>query len=323
MTTGAELAERVKGKPPAPLYNGVMAPDKWTMFGRMAVELADTDFAPKGLRKNPPALLAVMCYGDSLGLHPMVALKECHSIDGKVGISGALMLALIRQAGHKVKFVTIRDSDGKFIGVEAHGQRMKEEREGRKKVMVVDDEDVWSFTMADAEQAELLSKHGWKKYPQAMCRWRAVAGLARFLFPDVFAGQAIYTPDEAEEAAYNERRVINGAPVDATGGDDEPDYGDDPELAAWLVALFACANTIEQGRWMPKKIKLALKGKTQEEREEVAREVAAWIAEQGVDAPPRPEPAAEDAGEGEIVEPEDENIPFGVDDEDEDDRLIP
>lgn len=307
-------------KTPIPLHNGVMSPDKWTLFGRMSVALSNTDFIPKGMRGNPPAIMGCMVYGDALGLHPAIALKEIHVIDGKVGLSGALMLAKIREAGHKVKFVTMRDADGGFIGVTAQGERIAMMKEGRKLVPTTVEEDEWSFTIADAHTAGLLpqesAKAAWNRYPQAMCRWRAVSGLARFLFADVFAGGAVYVPEEAEEAADEAARVRNGAVVER----DDPetaDYGDDPDLAGWLVALFAAANSIEQGRWMPKKIKLALKGKTQDEREEVARQVAEWIAEQGLDAPPRPnsEAEAETVEDAVVVEP-DEDIPFGHEDDD-------
>jgi hypothetical protein len=30
-----------------PLYNGVISPDRWTTFGRMAHAVANTDFVPK------------------------------------------------------------------------------------------------------------------------------------------------------------------------------------------------------------------------------------------------------------------------------------
>jgi hypothetical protein len=95
------------------------------------------------------------------------------------------------------------------------------------------------------------------KTPKLMCRWRALAQVARFLFSDVFVGQSIYTPDEAEEIAYGERVNRNGAPAE-TGqerSEGDIDYGSDPWLAAWLVALFAAANDMEPGVWLPKKVR--------------------------------------------------------------------
>jgi hypothetical protein len=74
--------------------------------------------------------MACLVFGDSLGLHPSTALKEVFVADGKVGISGALMLALIRNAGHKIEWEEITTEnieqtvlgDG-FVGWKCIGQR--------------------------------------------------------------------------------------------------------------------------------------------------------------------------------------------------------
>lgn len=293
-------------KPPIPFRNGVMAPDKWTLFARLANTVANTDFAPKGLRGSPESIMACLVYGDSLGIHPSVALKEVYMVDGKPGISGALMIAMIRRDGHKLSFKTLRDEQGNFVGSVCHGKRMVYKVVNRKTVGEVDEEDEWQFTLDDATRAGLYpatsDKAAWRKYPEVMCRWRAVAQLARFLFPDVFAGGAVYIPDEVDEAYYSERAIKNGSPVASVEGDDATDYGDDPDLAAWLIALFAAANEIEPGRFLSKKVKLLLKDKTQDERATLAIEIAEWIAEQGVDPPSKPNtPEAAEEVDGELV----------------------
>jgi hypothetical protein len=290
-------------RPPLPLYNGVMSPDRWTMLGRIATTTADTDFVPKGLRGKPGAVMACLLYGDSLGLHPSVSLTDVYVADGKVGISGALMLAKIREAGHKVKFETLRGEDGSYVGSTAKGWRLVEGE--------IVDEDEWTYTMEDARRAGLYPnsspKAAWMKSPEVMCRWRAVAQLSRFLFPDVFRGGSIYTPDEAEEVAYSERISRNGsapgadAPPAAESQEGEPEWGDDPLLAAWLLALFAQANEIEDGVWLPKKVKLALKGRTQPEREEFAVGLAAWITEHGQVPAERPVETEQVADEDVVV----------------------
>jgi hypothetical protein len=117
------------------------------------------------------------------------------------------------------------------------------------------------------------------KYPAVMCRWRALAQLSRFLFADLFSGVSVYTPDEAEEAAAAERfRLRNGAEQAEQAADPEAiDYGDDPELAGWLIALISAVNDLEPGRWLPKKVALEMKGKTQEQREQFAQGLVKWI----------------------------------------------
>lgn len=284
----------VRKQPMLPLHNGIVSPDKWATFGRIAVTTADTDFVPKGLRGKPEAVMACLLYGDSLGLHPSVSLSDVFVADGKPGVSGALMLSLIRTAGHKITFEWIDgvwpgDTTGevKRYGARCFGQRIEDGE--------VVETDEWTYTMVDAKQAGLWPnsnpKAAWMKTPMVMCRWRALAQLVRFLFPDVLRGGSIYIPDEAEEASYSERLRVNGAAVpdeDRDSGGDI-DYGDDPEIATWLLTLFAAANEVEPGTWLPAKVRIALRGKSPEEREALAQEVFEWIESHGIAAPERPE----------------------------------
>jgi hypothetical protein len=246
--------------------------------------------------------MACLLYGDSLGLHPSTSLTDIHVINGRVGISGALMLAKIRDAGHKITFEWIEgEIEGKeglqIVGVTAKGQRIVNGE--------VEDEDEWTYTLDDARQAGLLSddpKAAWFKTPKVMLRWRALAQLTRFLFSDVFRSGSVYIPDEAEEIAYSERRLVNGTEAaPAQTGDAGIEYGDDPLLAAWLVSLFAMANDVEPGTWLPKKQQLALRGKTQEDREALAQEIVDWIEERNLIAPERPVEDIEEAEEADFT----------------------
>lgn len=287
----------IEVKQPVPqigLYNGLMSPDRWSLFGRIAYAIKDTEFVGKAMRKRPDAIMACLLYGDSLNLHPSVSLTDVYIVDGHPGISGALMLAKIREAGHKIRFEELYDDQGVHTGATAYGERIKDGE--------VEETDEWTYTIEDAIRAGLLPnsspKAAWNTVPKVMCRWRALAQLARFLFPDVFRGQAIYTPDEAEEIAHAAIRARNGAPVvqaDPEQEEEQADYGSDPALASWLVALFAAANEVEAGVWLPKKVAMTLKGKTQEEREQFAQQLAAWIGEHDAVVPERPGEEIEDA----------------------------
>jgi hypothetical protein len=183
-----------------------------------------------------------------------------------------------------------------FIGWKCTGQRIKRGK--------VTDADSWTYTMEDAKRAGLFpnssAKAAWMKTPKLMCRWRALAQVARFLFSDVFVGQAIYLPDEAEEAAYSDRLNRNGSPQQGGENENAIDYGDDPLFASWLIALFAAANEVEPGIWLPKKVQMALKGKSQAERDALANEIVAWIEERNGIVPERPE------ADDDVIVPEDE-----------------
>lgn len=243
-----------------PRDNGVLHPDTWAMFGRIANTVADTDFVPKGLRQKPSAVMACLLYGHALGLHPSVSLTEVYVIDGRPSISAALMAGKIRESGHSLRREEVRDEQGKITGVTAVGVRAD------------GGEDSYTFTLEMASRAGLLSKDNWKKYPEAMLWARACSQLARMLFSDVFLGQATYTPEEIEEEA----RLRNGGP----GGDgvaEEADYGDDPETAATLLGYF------ELLEYLPAKRTLALANLDDEGRRDLLARLELECREKGLE----------------------------------------
>ena len=183
--------------------------------------IAGTDFVPKSLRGNLPAILACVATGRALGLPDMAALRSIHIVDGKATFSAELMVSLVRKRGHSI---TGAIGEGKAV---VNGKRG-------------DNGDVMTstWTMEMAERAGLVTKDNWKKYPEAMLWARAVSQLCRMLFADVFAGQT-YTDDEAEMTELErEREEVDDAlgdlavPTDT----DQPDDHLDGDAAAALPA---------------------------------------------------------------------------------------
>lgn len=174
--------------------------------------IASTDFIPKSLRGNLPAILACVATGRALGLPDMAALRSIHIIDGKATFSAELMVSLVRKAGHSIQGEI---TDGKATVVGRRGDN--------------GDEMTSTWTTEMAQRAGLVNKDNWKKYPEAMLWARAVSQLCRMLFADVFAGQT-YTPDEAEmsdlerdEEAANDGLGDLAMPVVAEKPDDTLD----------------------------------------------------------------------------------------------------
>ena len=89
------------------------------------------------------------------------------------------MRALIRAAGHKLRTQEYGNETVTLVGTRGD----------------TGETETVTWTMLDAEQAELDGKSTWKQYPRAMLLARATAELARLLFPDVIAGTS-YVPDE-------------------------------------------------------------------------------------------------------------------------------
>ena len=185
--------------------------------------IASTDFIPKSLRGNLPAILACVATGRALGLPDMAALRSIHIIDGKATFSAELMVSLVRKHGHSI---TGSVGDGKATVTGKRGDN--------------GDEMTSTWTLEMAQRAGLVAKDNWKKYPEAMLWARAVSQLCRMLFADVFAGQT-YTEDEAEMTDLErDEETVNGGLGDLAMPvvDEQPDdslEGDAAELTQGAV----------------------------------------------------------------------------------------
>lgn len=134
-------------------------------------------------RMGEEGIFAVVAKAKAMNISPLEALNGgMYSVQGKVEMSGVMMMSLIRQAGHSIK----RDPKSTKTHVIMHGKRK-------------DNGDEWtvSFSTDDAKQAGIY-KATWEKYPEAMCVWRCVSMLGRYLFADVIKG--CYIQGEVSES---------------------------------------------------------------------------------------------------------------------------
>jgi hypothetical protein len=174
-----------------------------------ARELSNSFLLPSNYRKQPANVLYAIEMGRTLGITPMAAITGIHVIEGKPAPSPALMTALIRKAGHKVRVkydpkketataTIIRHDDPDFVF-----------------------ESVW--TIDRAVQAELcVLKNGkpyardskgralpWEKYWQAMLKWRALSEVSRDAAEDCLFGMH-YTPEELGVEVNEDGTVVDG-----------------------------------------------------------------------------------------------------------------
>lgn len=164
-----------------------------------------TPFVPKFIAQSPnPAgtFVATVVRGHELGFKMMESLSCLYlSPDGRLGMYGTAMLALMRKSKIKIKFSDILDDAGKYDGCSIHGVREN------------GDEYTARFTHTDSVRAGLMkggSNH--EKYPQYMCKWRAVSDLFRTLASDL-SGGPIYTREELEEEERETAATTNSAPA--------------------------------------------------------------------------------------------------------------
>ncbi|MFC5720350.1 hypothetical protein ACFP1Z_09270 [Streptomyces gamaensis] len=153
--------------------------------------LAGSGMLPRQYRNQPANLLYAVEYAGSLGLHPMVAITGIHVIDGKPSASSALISALVRRAGHKL--------------------RVKGDTTAAVAQIIRADDDDWvfevRFTIEDARRAGLLGKDVWKRYPAAMLKARAISAVARDACEEALLG-VHYTPEELDAVVDQEGHPV-------------------------------------------------------------------------------------------------------------------
>jgi len=131
--------------------------------------------------------VALMLLAQAEGLHPMRAIQEYHIIQGRPAMRADAMLARFLQAGGKVTWHKLTDTEVSATFEHPQGG----------KVTIT-----WTWDMA--KRAGLTEKknrdgspNNWQKYPRQMLRSRVVSEGVRTVFPGVATG--IYTPEEVAD----------------------------------------------------------------------------------------------------------------------------
>lgn len=166
----------------------------------MAKLLAPADLLPKHLRGKPADVFLTLQLGAELGLAPMQSIRAVHVIEGKPTMSADLMSALCQRRRDVCEYLrpvelspTVATYETKRVG---WPEPMRQ-----------------SFTIEDAERANLLSKDNWRKYPAAMLKARCLSAIVRAAYPDLMLG--IYDPDELDAPAAPV--VVDAHVVDVSG----------------------------------------------------------------------------------------------------------
>lgn len=197
MTESTEVARR-------PVALGSPMTDLDSAY-RLAKNLAMASVMPNDLRGKPSDVLAIMLYGQDLGLSPMQAIQGIYVVKGKPQLSGTTWLALARRAGHKVRFP------------ETTNERCTIE------ITRADDPQnphVETYTLEDAVTANLVKiKDGkpyargqkgdplpWELHTRTMIRNRCISNAAKAACPEVALGFAVegdydYIPEAVQVAA--------------------------------------------------------------------------------------------------------------------------
>ena len=174
-----------------------------------AKQLADSNLLPGNYRRQPANVLFALEMGRTLGITAMAAMTGINVIDGKPAPSPALMTALIRKAGHKVRIkldrdamtataTVVRSDDPEFVFEavwdldRAVAAGLCEMRAGK--------------TYARDSKGRALP---WEKYPHAMLKWRALSEVCRDAAEDCLFGLH-YLPEELGVEVNEDGTVVEG-----------------------------------------------------------------------------------------------------------------
>ncbi len=187
---------------------------KWQQLVAMGEFLHKSSLCPRAL-KSAADVTVILLAANDLGIPLTQALDKIHVINGRKGMAGELMSAVILRDGHELW----PDPDNGNEWATVYGRRRNSDGSLGNVVSA-------TFTIEEAIQAKLVGrapdgsliarKDGkplpWESYTSDMLYWRALARLARRSFPDCLGGVS-YTPDElgyidAEDSAPKGRAAV-------------------------------------------------------------------------------------------------------------------
>lgn len=142
--------------------------------------------------KTPDQAMALMLVAQAEGMHPAIAARDYHIIQGRPTLRADAMLARFQQAGGKVEWGEYTDQ--RVVGTFSHPQG------GNVRIE-------WTTKMA--QDAGLTRNPTWKSYPRQMLRARCISEGIRTIYPGVAIGT--YTPEEAEDMAPRPARDMGAA----------------------------------------------------------------------------------------------------------------
>lgn len=147
--------------------------------------------------KTPEQALALMLVAQSEGLHPAIAARDYHVIQGRPALKADAMLARFQQAGGKVDWKSLSDTKAEAVFSHAQG--------GSAPI---------DWDIERAKKAGLSTKDMWVKYPRQMLRARVISEGVRTVFPGCISG--FYTPEEVQDGGPAEEIVVgSGSAADS------------------------------------------------------------------------------------------------------------
>jgi hypothetical protein len=182
--------------------NREMSMGVWHMINAVAQDVYKSRLFPVS---SPQQAAAIMLKGYEIGLGLMASFEFVQVVKGHVGLSPKGALALLHNSPkiEKIVLTRLENEKGQFIGYQC---RMKRNNGF---------EHTERWTLDDAVTAQLMKPDSnWQKYPENMCKWRAIGFAADVAAPDVTAGMVDFMirPEQFGIALDTEGNIIDGKP---------------------------------------------------------------------------------------------------------------
>jgi len=127
--------------------------------------------------KDPNQAMALMLIAQAEGMHPALAARDYHVIQGRPALKADAMMARFQAAGGKVEWKQYTDTAVSAVMSHPSGGAVTIE---------------WTIEMAN--RAGLTKNPTWRQYPRQMLRARVISEGIRTVYPGVAVG--VYTPEE-------------------------------------------------------------------------------------------------------------------------------
>lgn len=174
-----------------------------------AKELALSSLLPSAYRRQPANVLFALEMGRTLGITTMAAITGIHVIEGKPSPSPALMTALIRKAGHRVRVRFEKDTSTAWATITRADDP---DFEFRSEWTIERAVQAGLCTVVNGKpyaRSEKNKPTSWEKYWQAMLKWRALSEVSRDAAEDCLFGMH-YVPEELGVEVNEDGTVVEG-----------------------------------------------------------------------------------------------------------------
>jgi|GEM_PF-1387218 hypothetical protein len=182
------------------MANREMSLGVWHMINTVANDVYRSRLFPVS---SPQQAAAIMLKGYEIGLGLMASFEFVQVVKGHVGLSPKGALALLHNSPRitKIKLTRLTDDKHKFIGYECTMTRDNGFSHTER------------WTLDNAVIAGLMKPDSnWEKYPENMCKWRAIGFCADIAAPDVTAGMVDFMirPEQFGVRIDDEGNIIEG-----------------------------------------------------------------------------------------------------------------